>query len=87
MKMEYTDENTFITEKVEILDEIYEIADNLHKEYRPPHKSDLCSKSTPIMVGKDKKSLVFCINLGDKQKDKVAYDKGDNLYRIRIEKI
>lgn len=39
------------------------------------------------MVSKDKQSLVFCVNSGDKLKGRVAYERGDNTYKIIIEKI
>lgn len=82
-KLEYTDEYTFITEEVEFSKEHYELAKNLHKQY----ESELWSKCTPIMVRKDKQSLVFCVNFGDKLKDRVAYERGDNMYKVIIEKI
>ena len=82
-KLEYTDESTFITEEVEFSDEHYEFAKNLHKQY----ESELLSKCTPIMVTKDKQSLVFCVNFGDRSKDRVAYECGDNMYKVIIEKI
>jgi hypothetical protein len=82
-KLEYTDEETFITEEIEFSDEHYELAENLHKQY----ESEILSKCSPIMVRKDKKSLIFCVNFGDKMKDRVAYENGDNMYRVVIEKI
>jgi hypothetical protein len=82
-KLEYTDESTFITEEVEISDEHYEFAKNLHKQY----ESELLSKCTPTMVRNDKKSLVFCVNFGDKFKDRVDYERGDNMYKVIIEKL
>jgi len=39
------------------------------------------------MVAKDEKSLMFCVNLGDKEKDRVAYECGKQSYKIIIEKI
>ncbi len=82
-KLEYTDEATFITEEIEFTDEHYELAKKLHKQY----ESESPSECTSIMVGKDKESLIFCVNLGDKSKDRVAYERGDNKYRVIIEKI
>lgn len=82
MKLKYTDEATFITETVEFTDEYYSIAKKLHEQY----DSGL-SNCTPIMVREDKKSLVFCVNLGDRLKDSVAWERGDNLYKVIIEKI
>ncbi len=91
-KLEYTDESTFITEEVKFSDEHYELAKNLrgsslnflvYKQY----ENELWSKCTPIMAREDKQSLVFCVNLGDKSRDRVAYERGDNKYRIIIERI
>ena len=82
-KLEYIDEVTFIKEDVEFSDEHYNLAENLYKQY----ESELWSKWTPIMVRKDKQSLVFCVNFGDKLKDRVAYERGDNMYKVIIEKI
>jgi hypothetical protein len=39
------------------------------------------------MVRPDKKSLVFCVNFGDKLQDRVAYERGDNMYKVIIEKV
>ena len=83
MKLEYTNEETFIKEDVEFSEEHYEFVKSLHIQY----ESELWSKCTPIMVGKDKESLIFCVNLGDKNKDRVAYERGDNSYKVVIEKI
>ena len=83
IKLEYTDESNFITEEVEFSDEHYDLAKKLHKQY----ESELGSKCTPIMVSKDKQSLVFCVHFSDKLKDRVAYERGDNTYKIIIEKI
>ncbi len=83
IKLEYTDEETFITEEIEFSEEQYNIATKLHEQY----KSEYLSKCSPIIVRKDKKSLMFAVNLGDKQKDRAAYERGDDLYRVVIEKI
>lgn len=82
-KIEFTSEKDFKTEILEFKDEHYEIAEKLHSQY----ESEFLSKCSPIMAGEDKTSLLFCINLGDKLKDRVAYERGDDMYRIRIEKI
>lgn len=82
-KLEYTDEATFISEEIEFSDEHYELAKKLHKEY----EDVLLLKCSPLMVKNDKKSLFFCVNLGDKSKDRVAYHSGVNVYRVIIEKI
>lgn len=81
--LDYTDEATFITEEVEFSDEHYELTKKLHKEC----ESDLLSKCTPIMVREDKKSLVFGVHLGDRLKNRVAYECGDNRYKVIIEKL
>ena len=78
-KLKYTDESTFITEEVEFSDEHYGLAKDLHKQYE--------SKCSPLIVGSDKQSLLFCVNFGDRSKDRVAYERGDNMYRVVIEKI
>jgi len=82
-KLEYTDGKTFLTEEIEFTDEHYSLAKNLHR----PYENEVLSKCTPIMVAEDKQSLIFCVNLGDKLKDRVAYERGDNMYKIKIEKI
>jgi hypothetical protein len=82
-KLEYTDESTFTTEEVEFSDEHYELAKNLHKQY----ENELLSECTPIMVRQDKQSLVFCVKFGNKLKDRVSYECGDNMYKVIIEKI
>lgn len=82
IKLEYIDEVTFNTEEIEFSEEIYDIANKLYEQYQSES-----SKCTPIMVGNDKKSLVFCVNLGDREKDRISYEKGDTLYRVVIEKI
>lgn len=40
-----------------------------------------------LLQKKFKKSLVFCLNLFDKSKDKDATECGNNAYRVIIEKI
>jgi hypothetical protein len=79
-KLEYIDESTFITEEIEFSDEHYELAENLYKNFKDVSHS-------PIMVKNDKKSLVFCLNLFDKSKDRVDTECGNNVYRVIIEKI
>ena len=81
-KLEYTSESTFITEEVEFSDEHVRLAENIHGLY----KSEFLSKCSPLMVRPDKESLVFLMNLGDRT-DRVAYERGDNMYKIIIEKI
>jgi hypothetical protein len=81
-KIEYVDEELFTTKEIEFSDEHYNLAEEIHSHY----KSELYSKCTPIMVSSDQKSLVFAVNLGDKEKDIVAYERGDDLYKIKIEK-
>lgn len=84
-KIEYTDESDFITREMEFEDEHYELATKLHEKYQ----DSLLSKCSPMLVRSkgDKKALLFCVNLGDRDNDRVAYERGDNLYRIIIEKI
>lgn len=80
--LNYTPEATFITEKIEFSDEHYGIAETLHKQY----ESEIIGICSPIMVRDDKKSLVFLINLGDKN-NRVAFEIGKNKYKVIIEKI
>ena len=40
-----------------------------------------------MIVKDDKKSLIFSIDLGDRDKDRVSYEIGDCRYKITIEKI
>lgn len=82
-KLEYVSEETFIKEDIEFNDEHYDLAEELRERYKSP----LLSECTPVMVREDKKSLVFCVNLGDREKDRVAYANGDNAYKVIIEKI
>jgi len=82
-KLEYISEATFKPEDVLFDEEHYKLTKDIHKRY----ESVLLSKCSPIIVRDDKKSLCFCINLGDKDKDRFAYENGDNKYRITIEKI
>ena len=83
MALQYTREEDFTTAVVEFTDEHYKLAENLRSLY----KSEILSKCTPLMVAKDEKSLMFCVNLGDKEKDRVAYECGKQSYKIIIEKI
>ena len=75
MKMEYTSEEDWITEEVEIPDEQYTVASELHKSF---------GNYGPIIVRNDKKSLCFGVN---KATDRVEKEKGTKLYRVTIEKI
>ena len=80
-KLEYADEATFETEEIIFTDKHYNLAKKLHELYN----DDL--RCSPLMVKNDKKSLVFVINLGDKTENRVAYERGDDSYKIIIEKI
>jgi len=75
MKMQYGDEETFVMEEIDIPDEQYGVAKELHT---------LFGNYGPIIVRKDKKSICFGVN---KATDRVARERGDNLYRITIEKV
>ena len=83
MKLNYTDEATFITEICDFTEEHYTLAEQLHKQY----ESERLSECTPLMVRKDKQSLVFTINLGDRINNRVAYERGDHIYKVVIEKV
>ena len=80
IKLDYTDENTLVTEEVEFTDQHHQLAKDIHDLY----KSELWTRCTPLIVGSDKKSLKFGYNLGDKEKDIAAYERGDNRYVITI---
>jgi hypothetical protein len=75
MKLEYTDERTFKSEDVEFDDEHYEITETLWNSI---------DHGSPIIVGRDKKSLIFCVNRG---KTRIDRELGKHLYKIRIEKV
>lgn len=75
MKMNYTDEESWKSEDVEINDQLYDIAKELHDKH---------GNYGPVILRKDKKSLSFGIN---KAIDRVERERGDNLYRITIEKV
>lgn len=80
MKMEYIDDETFITEEVEIPDDQVRIANEMYNFF---------GNYGPVVIRNDKKSLCFGIS-EDKIKnpnDRLAIERGDNLYRITIEKI
>ncbi len=80
IKLEYTDEETFITEEVEFSNEQYELTKKLHNQFNYPD-------CTPILVGKNKTSLIFGVNLTDRSKDRVGYEIGNNMYRVVVEKV
>ena len=80
MILQYTSEETFKTEDVEIPDEMYDIATSLHSIY----KNEDYSKCTPLIIDKDKQSLKFKVNNRDRQKDRVAYELGIGDYIITI---
>jgi hypothetical protein len=56
VKLQYVDEVTFATEEIEFSDDMYAFAENLRQQYI--HAS-FCS---PLMVGSDKKSLIFGVS-------------------------
>jgi len=74
-KFDYTDEATFTTESVEFEDEHVQIAEQLLNSI---------DNYGPLVVGKDKNSLVFGVNRGTTRLER---ERGDKLYRIRIEKV
>ena len=80
IKLEYTDESTFITEEVEFSNEQYDLIKSLHDQF--DYKN-----TTPIIVGKNKTSLIFGVNLIDRSKDRVGYEIGNSMYRVVVEKI
>lgn len=78
--LEYTDEKTFITENIEFSKKHYDVAEKLHSKY----SDELGINCSQIMVHSDKKSLMFCIDLGDKIENN---ENNENLFRIVIQKI
>ena len=80
MIIQYIDESTFLSEEIEVSDELYETAIDIRKQYMSSVLSD-CSN---IMLAKDKKTLVFVVNFGDPKKDRLAFERGDNAYQIYI---
>jgi len=75
MKLEYTDEKSFKSENIEFDDDHYEIAESLWNSI---------DHGSSIIVGADKKSLIFCVNRG---KSRIDRELGRCLYKIRIEKL
>ncbi len=82
MKLNFTDEKTFKSELIEFENDHFNIAKKLHDIY----KDDDISICSPIMVGQDKKSLLFCLDTSS-GKDRVEMECGFNKYRVRVEKI
>jgi len=78
MIIQYIDESTFLSEEIEVSDELYETAIDIRKPYMSSYS---CSN---IMLAKDKKTLVFVVNFGDHKKDRLAFERGDNAYQIYI---
>ena len=79
MLKEFTDEATFVSEMVEIPDAQCLIAKELHDKF---------GNYGPVILRNDKKSLCFAIS-EDKRRNsnRLETEKGNNLYRITIEKI
>ena len=80
-KLEYIDDKNFETEIVEFENEHYDVAEQIYIQCKK-----LYDHVHPVIVSKsnDKNSLIFGINLG---KTRLEQDRGDNTYRIRIEKV
>lgn len=74
-KLEYTDEETFITEEVEFEETHVELVNEIKDFF----VSELIHNQ--IMVGKDKKSLIFGVDLSNR----VGHsDEDDTKFRISI---
>ncbi|MCK9575767.1 MAG: hypothetical protein WC979_01915 [Candidatus Pacearchaeota archaeon] len=74
--LDYTSEETFVTEKVEIKKSMYDLADEINMYFGKPFM--------PILVAKDKKSLIVCAD--DKQvTDRVKRECGEGCYKIIIQ--
>lgn len=82
-ELKYFDERSFKSEDVQFTDDHYNLMENIHKLYE---RSDIL-KCTPIMVGNDKDSLIFCVNLSDRSSNVSDWESGKNIYRIKVEKI
>ena len=76
--LEYTDEKTFITENIEFSKKYYDVAEKLHSKY----SDELGINCSQIMVHSDKKSLMFCIDLGDK----IENNENNERYYVNAEK-
>lgn len=72
IKLKYTNEKTFITEDVEFTNEHYDLAKKIHMLYKQQDTKSLC---TPIMVGNDKQSLIFGVNIHSTDWYKVTIEK------------
>ena len=76
MRIEYTDEATFITEEIEIPDDQYRVAEKLFQSIRlTSEKNQLLHPCGVIRLRNDKKNLCFNMN------------EATNYYRITIEKL
>jgi hypothetical protein len=84
MKKEYTDEATFITEEVEINDDINNIITQIYENFDNHGIRPKQIELIPIMVCKDKKSLCFGVNLGE---DRVERGIGTRLYKVTVSKM
>lgn len=82
--MNYTSEETFITEEIEIPDDLYDVSKELLDKYANYGPRELIIRS-------DKKSLCFGINKldGKTLESKTLREIGSkvNLFRVTIEKI
>lgn len=79
-EIEYVNEKDFKSEFISFDDLHYQFTEGIFKQLKLKY-GNMCS---PIMVKNDKKSLMFCINLNN---DKIKKEKGNNTYKIIVEKI
>jgi hypothetical protein len=87
MNLEYYDETTFQRENVEFPDEMFELAEKIQLSFNRVKLKDVNFKdydgATPIIVGKDKKSLRFGVPLAETRVDR---ERGKQLYIVTITK-
>jgi len=82
-KIKYVDEASFNECEVDVNNEMYELVEKIHKQFY----TGLWSECSPITLKSDKKSLCFCVNLENRNENRVGYERGDKSYKISIEKI
>ena len=80
-KMEYTDESNFITEVVDIDDNVHDLINRIYDTLEwDSYLDDL----TSILVCKDKESLCFGVDLSE---NKIEREIQSKMYKITVSKI
>lgn len=72
MKIDYCDEKDFKHEQIEISDEMFQIANDIHSQF---------GNYGPIVLKSDKKTLSFGINKGQSRMER---EIGTRLYMVTI---